>query len=58
MTTPTRDTPLLIPKKEGPYELQSLVFEGHEYHGFYIKENPVLYPTKKVFIFEYSRTRE
>lgn len=58
MTTPTRDTPLLIPKKEGPFELTTLNFEGQEYHGFYIKENPVLYPTKKVFIFEYSRERE
>ena len=38
---------LLIPKREGPFELE----DG----CIYITHQPVLYPTKKVFIYEYER---
>ena len=38
---------LLIPKREGPFELE----DGR----IYITHQPVLYPTKKVFIYEYER---
>ena len=38
---------LLIPKREGPFELE----DG----CIYITHQPVLYPTKKVFIYEYTR---
>ena len=38
---------LLIPKREGPFELE----DGR----IYITHEPALYPTKKVFIYEYER---
>ena len=38
---------LLVPKREGPFELE----DG----CIYITHQPVLYPTKKVFIYEYMR---
>ena len=38
---------LLIPKREGPFELE----DGR----IYISHEPALYPTKKVFIYEYER---
>ena len=38
---------LLVPKREGPFELEN--------GRLYITHQPVLYPTKKVFIYEYKR---
>jgi hypothetical protein len=43
----TAEETLLIPKREGPFELEN--------GRIYITHQPVLYPTKKVFIYEYER---
>ena len=45
--TKTAEETLLIPKREGPFELEN--------GRIYITHQPVLYPTKKVFIYEYKR---
>ena len=58
MSVPEKDTPLLVPLKEGPFDLQTITENGQTYNGFYIKHKPVMYPTKKLFIFEYARKRE
>ena len=57
MSTPEKDKPLLVPMREGPIQLSNFTIDGKEEHGFYLKEKPVLYPTKKVFIFEFARDR-
>ena len=58
ITTPEQDKPLLVPKKEGPFDLIPRTINNASRYGFYIQENPVMYPEKKVFIFEYTRGRE
>ena len=60
LTTPEKDEPLLVPLKEGPTELKVYHDEATDknYYGIYLTQNPILYPTKKVFIFEYTRGRE
>ena len=58
VTSSEKDKPLLVPIKEGPFELQKKTYNGQDWYGFQIKEKPILYPNKKVFIFEYTRGRE
>ena len=56
MTTPEKDKPLRVPVREGPKEVQEYSKDQTK-HGFYIQYNPIRYPEKKTFIFEYSRER-
>ena len=49
------DTPLMVPKREGPFELIEKEIDGKTYHVLYLSHQPIYYPTKKVFIFEYAR---
>ena len=58
ITTPEKNVPLLIPMKEGPFELIPRTVDNELIYGVEIKNNPVVYPEKKVFIFEYTRGRE
>ena len=51
-----RENPILISKREGPFEqLFEKEVNGEEEHILYLSHQPVYYPTKKVFIFEYTR---
>ena len=51
-----QDTPLLIPKREGPFTLTTRIINDTEYNNIlYIENKPILYPQKKIFIFEYAR---
>lgn len=47
--------PLLIPKREGPFTLIPKEINGEKYHILYLSHQPIHYPTKKIFVFEYSR---
>ena len=58
ITTPEKDTPLLVPMKEGPFELIPKTVDEQLIYGIEIQHNPIVYPEKKVFIFEYTRGRE
>ena len=49
------DTPLLIPKREGPFELIEKEIDGVTYNVLYLTRQPIYYPQKKIFIFEYTR---
>ena len=48
VTTPTKERPLLVSKREGPFILDGT-------HRIFIEHWPIEYPQKKVFIFEYDR---
>lgn len=47
--------PLIIQKREGPFELQTLQINGKQESGFYIKYKPRIDQNHKVFLFEYRR---
>ena len=49
------EQPLLISKREGPYELTELEYDNKIYHVLYIMHQPIYYPQKKTFVFEYER---
>ena len=48
MSTPEKGEKLLVPKREGPFEL-------NDQHRLYLEHWPVSYEKKKTFIFEYDR---
>lgn len=51
-----KEAPLEISTREGPFELVPIDIEGQDrIYGFQIKHIPVMYPKRKVFIFEYAR---
>ena len=52
VTTNKEDKPLLVPKREGPFELYE---KDENHHILYLSHQPIYYPTKKMFIFEYER---
>ena len=56
VSTPEKDKPLLVPIKEGPKEVNRYIKDQSK-NGFYIQHNPIRYPEKKTFIFEYARER-
>ena len=55
VTDNREEKPLLISKREGPFELSEKIVDGKTYHVLYLSHQPIYYPTKKVFIFEYAR---
>lgn len=55
VTDNKEEKPLLISKREGPFELSEKIVDGKTYHVLYLSHQPIYYPTKKVFIFEYAR---
>ena len=55
VTESTKEEPLLVPLREGPSNLTSLIIDDKEVHGMYIKHMPIGYPQRKTFIFEYER---
>ena len=60
MTTSEKDKPLLIPIREGPFEIQYLGKDKNniDQYGIELQHQPKMLPEKKVFIFEYTRGRE
>ena len=54
-TEAEQDKPLSIPKREGPFQLVEKVVDDKTYNVLYIMNKPILYPQKKIFIFEYAR---
>ena len=52
-----REGPILISKREGPFILTRKQVDGEKnpVHVLYLSHQPVYYPTKKIFIFEYTR---
>ena len=55
VTATDKEEPLLVPIKEGPFELTSLEINGEQVHGCYVKHRPIAYPERKTFIFKYAR---
>lgn len=55
VTSNVPQTGLLINKREGPIIPEHLEIDGITYTGAYLSHLPVLWPQKKVFIFEYTR---
>ena len=55
VTSNKEEEPLLISKREGPFKLVSKEVNGHQYNVLYLTHQPVYYPTKKMFIFDYAR---
>ena len=47
--------PLYISKREGPFELCEKTIDNKTYHVLYISHQPIYYPTRKIFVFEYAR---
>ena len=50
-----QDRPLLVQKREGPFELIEKKVNGDTYHVLYLEHNPIRYPQKKLFIFQFAR---
>lgn len=46
---------LYISKREGPFELCEKTIDNKTYHVLYISHQPIHYPTRKMFVFEYAR---
>jgi hypothetical protein len=44
VTESTKEEPLLVPLREGPSNLTSLIVDDKEVHGMYIKHMPIGYP--------------
>ena len=51
----SKEKPLQIPKREGPFEITELTIDGQQEQGFYISHKPIGYPEHKIFIMEYTR---
>ena len=51
----SKEKPLQIPKREGPFEITELTIDGQQEQGFYISHKPIGYPEHKIFIMEYAR---
>ena len=59
VTSNDKDDPIYVNKREGPYPLVTpthyLDKGGNKVNGFFIEKEPIWYPKKKTFIFEYTR---
>ena len=51
----SKSEPLLVPKREGPANLEEIEQNNKQYNVFYLEHWPVSYPIKKTFIYEYER---
>ena len=51
------EEPVLVPTREGPFELTPYhdANENKDYQTLVLNHQPILYPSKKTFIFEYER---
>ena len=47
VSDPVAEKPLLVPKREGPFDLNN--------HRIFLEHEPIDYPEKKTFIYEYER---
>ena len=48
-----QEEPMLIQKREGPFELIEKEIDDKVYNILYLEHMPILYPKKKTFIFEF-----
>lgn len=55
VTKPEKEKPLYVSKREGPFSLIPYQDNGEEKKVLYLLNEPILYPDKKTFIFEYAR---
>lgn len=55
VTNATKEKALDISKREGPFTLVPYMDGDKEVKVLYLMNEPVLYPEKKTFIFEYAR---
>ena len=55
VTKTEKENPLYVSKREGPFSLVPYQDEEGERKVLYLLNEPILYPDKKTFIFEYTR---
>ena len=50
-----QEEPIYVQTREEPQELKVREYEGRTYHVLYLMHQPVYYPTKKTFVFQFER---
>lgn len=51
----SQDEPQLVQKREGPFNLIEKEIDNKVYNVLYLEHQPVYYPKKKIFIFQFAR---